>query len=172
MIILCFGFGACIALSLMMKHVVQVKAKKDVHPALADLHLMFDIQLQRRPKLAIEERDGRRVAILTMNPSEVVGPDNVPRLAQTVGRYLSQCRDEELQFEALVVVAKSTTGGEDRRFDIPVLRNGGLRTGWRGGAKRKQPKPGAARKPSVPVKPGTRPAKPAPTSPTAPKTKR
>ena len=155
-----------------MKHVVLVKDRKDVHPAVAELHTVFNVQLRKRPKLAIEKCSGRTVAILTMTPSDVVGPDNVRRLARTVGRYLSQCRDRKLRFDALVVVAKSTTGGVDRSFNIPVLRSGAFQTGWQSGTKKTEPKPSAGRKPSVPVKPGAQPAKLEPPAPTAPKTKR
>jgi hypothetical protein len=163
LIILCLGFFACVSLSLMMKHVVQVEDKERVHPAVMELQALFAEQMKGSPTLVVTQRGGRAVAVLTVTPSVLVSPDRVPRLALTLGRYVSRFRGEDLMFDALVVVAKSTTGGPDRTIEIPQRTRKSLRTGFR--SRRKLPakaptKAPAKALPTVQPKPSVQPKPP------------
>ena len=120
LVILCFGIFACVALSLMMGHVVKMKDKRDVHPAIFELHRVFGEQLERRPVLDIEMRGNRKVAVLFVVPKETVAGS---RLARILGRYLVHFRGPEFQFDAMEVVMKSEDGSD---VTHPVRVPGGM----------------------------------------------
>ena len=107
LIILCFGIFACVALSLMMGHAVKLKDKTDVHPAIFELHKIFGDDLKRRPILEIEDRDERKVAVLTIDPRRI---ESSGRLSPAVGRYFLRLRGPDLRFDELQVVARDKNG--------------------------------------------------------------
>ena len=91
----------------MMGHVVKVKDKRDVHPAIFEMDAVFGEQLARRPILDVETRGNRRVAVLFVTPKE---DEAGSRLARVLGRYLVHFRGPEFQFDAMEVVMKAKDG--------------------------------------------------------------
>jgi hypothetical protein len=120
LVILGFGIFACVALSLMMGHVVTIKDKDAVHPALFELHNVFGDQVQRRPTLEIVERGQRKVAVLTVDPVEDRTAD---RLARVMGRYLVRFRGADFQFDAMEVNMRAKDGSD---ITYPIRVPGGM----------------------------------------------
>lgn len=144
LIILFFGIFGCVALSLMMSHVVGIKDKKDVHPAVFELEGLFGDDLKRRSQLSIEKQAEGEVAVLTIYPKEMGAS---ARLARMIGRHLLRFRGADLKFDALEVVARDASEDAplpDKSFPIKVPRGfGSLRN-------RMLPMRGAPNRPASP----------------------
>lgn len=115
LIILCMGLVACVALSLMMRHAAQLKAKHDVHPLVAQIDEAFGDRLRNSSRLQLEMRGDKRHATLEIGPTSTIG---TARLAHSIWLHAFRYADPQTAIDSMDVVATYEEGGEPRRFSF------------------------------------------------------
>ena len=102
-VIAILGLGGCIALSLMMKNLVEEKGDRDAHPMAREVQELFGGRLEGNVDLQWEERDGIRFAVLTITPAAGSPRERLAKdMAQYVWRRLAvEERPERFEVECL-----------------------------------------------------------------------
>ena len=103
-IILCFGFGACLALSLMMQHLLDVQVKEKRPRIAVEIDSTFGSRLSSEAQFDMRQVGSRSVAEIRLQPLAGLA---MRRLAFDVGLYAWRRLDgkeRDPQVEALVVV--------------------------------------------------------------------
>ncbi|MCA8941865.1 MAG: hypothetical protein KDB80_04830 [Planctomycetes bacterium] len=114
-VILGIGLVACVMLSLMMRHAVNVSQERKIAPIVSQLVRQFGHRFANPPTFKARTVGSHRIGELVVFPQLSTSKR---RLARTVGDYCWQNVDGEWQIDALVVVCDDQLGRQVR-FDVP-----------------------------------------------------
>lgn len=114
--IFALGLGACLALGLMMQHLLRVSQERNQPPVLVEVNRLYGARLDADARLKwLRYADGK-VAELTIRPLVTgVGRD----LAHEIGAFVWRAAAEP-GLAGVVVVCEDPLGGGGDRFAIPA----------------------------------------------------
>ncbi len=115
-VIAIMGLVGCLAMSMIMHYMLKTQQEHDVHPVVREVQELFGARLEGPAALKIEDRGGRRVAVLTLSP--VTGLSK-SRLAKDVGQYVWRRLVDEPRPQSLEVVCLDPLGGGYEVFPVP-----------------------------------------------------
>jgi hypothetical protein len=117
-VIVILGLAGCLALSLSMRHVLNVRQQVQVDPIIRDLTEIFGERLRGASEFAVEQRGEQAVGVLTIRP-RLQGPSR--RLALSIGNFIWREYGQSGRFRALEVIVCGRQGDPSHRFPIPRL---------------------------------------------------
>ena len=120
--ILGMGVAACLALALMMQHMLKVKQTHDIPPVVSELTQMFGSRFSKSCEFRVVERPGGKLGEVTVFP---LMSSSRTRIARTVGDYVWR-RFEDAEFDAIIVVCDDGLGRRNRYF-VPSPKKIGRR---------------------------------------------
>ena len=109
-LLLFFGLGACLALSLMMHHLVEVKKDNSIEPIVSEITKFFGKRLTEPSRYRVTRQNGQKVGFVMIFP--MLGIDEVG-LVQDVGGLVWRQNGPRQRLAALMIVA-------DTGFDDPT----------------------------------------------------
>lgn len=112
--ILGLGLVTCVVLSLMMKHVLKVKADDTAPPIVSEISQNYGSGLVAPSGFTVETGPDGNIGTLTLYP--MLGKDQ-RRLVKLIGHYTWRRLGEELELDALVVVCDAGFG-ERVRYQV------------------------------------------------------
>jgi len=112
------GLASCVLLSLMMQHLLQVKADKKRSPLVTELEDLFRSQLAGPIDTELQDRDGKRTLVVHI---KVLGGLQKQRLGLSLGglvwrRALSGPEEAP---QAVVLAVCDDVGGKIEEIDVP-----------------------------------------------------
>ncbi len=115
------GLAACLVMSLIMQYFLKSQQENDRNPVAQEVQELFGGRLELGTSLKFEDRDGLRVAVLTVTP--IVGLSKA-RLAKDMGQYVWRRLVGEERPDRLEVLCLDPLGGEIEVFPIaaPYMR--------------------------------------------------
>ena len=117
-VIVILGLAGCLALSLSMRHVLNVRQQVRTDPIIRDLMEIFGGRLRAAPEFAVEQRGEQAVGVLTIRP-RLEGPSR--RLALLIGNFTWREYGQSGRFRALEIITCGRQGNPSHRFPIPRL---------------------------------------------------
>ena len=126
------GLAACLVMSMIMHYFLKTQEENSGNPVAQEVQELFGGRLELGTSLNYEDRDGARVAVLTVTP--ILGLSK-GRLAKDIGQYTWRRLVGEDRPDQLEVRCLDSLGGEAEVFPIaaPYMR---------GNSPRLDPKPG------------------------------
>lgn len=115
-IILALGLGACVVLSIFMRHALQAKQKASVDPVVRELVELFGPRLRGAPEFTISKDGERSVGLLTIKPRLAASSRN---LAHLLGNFVWREHGDSGRIRSLVVIARGRQDEADLEFPIP-----------------------------------------------------
>lgn len=116
--IVILGLAGCLALSLSMRHVLNVRQQMQADPIIRDLLEIFGGRLRGAAEFAVEQRGEQVVGVLTIRP-RLEGPSR--RLALSIGNFIWREYGQSGRFRALEIITCGRQGNPSHRFPIPRL---------------------------------------------------
>jgi hypothetical protein len=112
------GLASCVLLSMMMQHLLQVKADRKRSPLVTELEELFRSQLAGPIETEVQERDGKRTMVVHI---KVLGGLQKQRLGMSLGglvwRRLSNGSEDPPQ--AVVLAIADDAGGKVEELSVP-----------------------------------------------------
>lgn len=107
-----FGLIACVALSLLMKHAIEVKQENDTPRVVVELMNLYGPKFADPAEFRVQARDGEgRLGQLVIFP---LLSANRARLVRAAGEYVWRNAEARARFDALVVEADDGLGHRHR----------------------------------------------------------
>ncbi len=115
------GLAACLVMSMIMHYFLKTQQESTRNPVAQEVQELFGGRLELGTSLQYEDRDGLRVAVLTVTP--ILGLSK-GRLAKDLGQYTWRRLVGEDRPDKLEVRCLDTLGGEADVFPIaaPYMR--------------------------------------------------
>lgn len=112
--ILALGLGACLALGLMMQHLLRVSKERNQPPVVREINRVYGARMDGEARMRFVRRPDAVVAEITFTPLVVGGARD---LAREIGQFVWR-NVEDPSFAKVVVVCADPLGGAPQQVEV------------------------------------------------------